>query len=337
MSKGKGYKKPIIIIICVIVCIIGGAALYVYNLLDKINHVPLVHESEDTEVSNKKPEQMTPEDLGVSKDVPDYEETGVINVLLFGLDSREPGERSRSDAIMIATLDGKHKKIKLTSLMRDTYVSIPGKQDNRINAAYAFGGPALAIRTVNENYDMNIEKYVTVDFFSLEKVIDKLGGVEIDIEDYEVKHLNGLIQSLNNLHKHDKDSPLIESPGKQRLDGRQAVAYSRIRKVGDGDFQRTDRQRAVLKSLIKEATSVNLWEVPSILSMIFPEVETNFTKNEILKYGYTALESAKNGVEELRLPYEGTYEHRRIRGMAVLVPDMEQNRAVLHKFIYEED
>jgi len=238
---------------------------------------------------------------------------------------------------MIATLDTKQKKIKLTSIMRDTYVSIPGKKDNRINAAYAFGGPALAIKTVNENYNMNIEKYVTVDFFSLEKVIDKLGGVEIEIKDYEVNALNGLIQSLNNLNQHDNDSSLINGPGKHRLNGRQAVAYSRIRKVGNSDFERTDRQRAVLNALIREGKNIDLWEIPSLLSTVLPEVETNFTKNEILKYVYPALESAQNDVEDLRLPYEGTYENQRIRGMAVLVADMDKNREILHEFIYECD
>ena len=208
------------------------------------------------------------------------------------------------------------------------------REDNRINAAYAFGGPELAIRTVNHNYHMNIEKYVTVDFVSLERVINALGGVEIDVKDYEVKALNSGIRSLNNLHKDDKDSPLIEGPGMHSLDGRQAVAYARIRKVGNGDFERTDRQRTVLKNLIGKAASLNPLEAHNLLSTLLPEVETNLSKAEIIKLGYVALKSAKNPVEELRLPYEGTYEHRRIRGMAVLVPNLERNRQILHDFIF---
>lgn len=336
-SRGTGQMsktgKTVIIILCVILVIAGGAAIYVYNLLDKIEHTPLVY---NEEIEDEKPEELTPKDLGVSEELPRYEETGVVNALLFGLDNRDPDEISRSDAILIATLDGKHKKIKLTSIMRDTYVPIPGKQDNRINAAYAMGGPALAIRTINENFGMNIEKYVTVDFFSLEKIIDQLGGVEVDVKDYELEHLNGLIRSMNNLNRHQNESPLVQRTGRQRLDGRQAVAYSRIRKVGNGDFERTDRQRAILKSLIEEGAAVDLWEISSLLSNVLPEVETNFTKNEILKLGFTTLESAKNGVEDLRLPYDDTYEEDRIRDMAVLVPDMEKNREILHDFIYEE-
>ncbi|WP_129724210.1 LCP family protein [Xylanivirga thermophila] len=335
MGKGKRFTKVLVIILCLLVIVVGATIIWAYNLLNKVQHVPLVDEGKTK--SDVKPVVLTPKDLGVKEDAPKPKVTGVVNVLLFGLDGREEGQKSRSDSIMIATLDGKHKNIKLTSLMRDMYVPIPEREDNRINAAYAFGGPALAIRTVNEDFDMNIEKYVTVDFFSLEKVIDKLGGVEIEIKDYEINHLNGLIQGLNGLNKNENKAALIESPGVHRLNGRQAVAYSRIRKVGNADYERTDRQRRVLEALIKEMTSIEVWELPSVLSTILPEVETNFTANELMKLGYTGLECANNGVKQLRLPYNDTYTSERIRGMSVLVPDLEKNKEILHKFIYEND
>jgi len=211
-KKGKKRNKILFTFLTIIFCVF----LYGYYMLSKIDYVPIDKDK----------------DLGISDDAPVEDE--IINILLFGLDSRVEGQRSRSDTIMIATLDSKENKIKLTSIMRDTYVSIPGREDDRINAAYAFGGPELAIRTINENYNMNISKYVTVDFFSLEKVINALGGVEIDIKDYEIKALNNGIIELNRLHKDDLDSPLIEGPGRHLLDGRQAVAYARIRKVGNG-------------------------------------------------------------------------------------------------------
>ncbi|NMA95293.1 MAG: LCP family protein [Clostridiales bacterium] len=327
--------RALTILLCVLLLILGSGIFYVYNLLGKIQHNPLVKDSE--EVNSKPGKKMTPEDLGITKETQEeLKKTGVINVLLFGLDSRKPGERARSDSIMIASLDTKKKVIKLTSLMRDTYLSIPDRQDNRINAAYAFGGPSLAIRTVNENYNMNIEKYVTVDFFSLEKIINRLGGVEIEVKSNEIKALNGLISNLNNLNKGDQDAPLIQSAGLQRLSGRQAVAYSRIRSVGNSDFGRTDRQRKVLTALAKQAKGANIWEVPDILSDLFPEIETNFTSNEILKLSVVGLEAVGRDIEQLRLPAEGTYEQRRIRGMAVLVPDMEKNRQILREFIYGE-
>ncbi len=308
----KSHKKKIIILL-IFIAIMSGAYFYVNSLLNKVNYVSLDEEQE----------------LSISQDVPKYEENKIINVLLFGLDSRVEGQRSRSDSIMIATLDTKEKKIKLTSLMRDTYVSIPGRQDNRINAAYAIGGPELAIRTINENYDMNIEKYVTVDFFSLERIIDKLGGVEVEIKDYEVRFLGSKANDIN--------PAIIDGPGTYNLNGRQAVVYSRIRKVGDGDFERTDRQRVILTSLISKASDISIAEAHSLLNILLPEVETNLTKGEIIKFSSIGMRSTKNPVDELRLPSEDTYEHERIRGMAVLVPDMEKNKEILHDFIFNGD
>lgn len=318
MERNKIHHKKKIILLFVVITIIFCIAYYNYNLLNKISYVPLDEEKE----------------LSISPEIPKYEETEILNVLLFGLDSRVEGQRSRSDAIIIATLDTKEKKIKLSSLMRDTYVSIPDRQDNRINAAYAFGGPQLAIRTVNENYNMNIEKYVTVDFFSLEKIINKLGGVEIEIKEYEIGYINNVIRDLNNDYEDDIDSMLISESGKHNLDGRQAVAYSRVRKVGNGDFERTDRQRMVLTNLIAKISKINIVEVYSLLDILFSEIETNLSKSEIIKFGSIGLISSKNSVDEIRLPYEGTYQHKMIRGMAVLVPDMEKNKEILHQFIY---
>lgn len=318
MEGNKSPHKKKIIILFIAIATISCVFFYNYNLLNKINYVPLDEKQE----------------LSISQEIPKYEETEIINVLLFGLDSLVEGQRSRSDTIMIATLDTKEKKIKLTSLMRDTYIPIPDRQGNRINSAYAFGGPELAIRTVNENYNMNIQKYVTVDFFSLEKIINKLGGVEIEIKDYEVKSLNNGIRNLNNLHKDDIDSPLIGESGKHNLDGRQSVAYSRIRKVGNGDFERTDRQRTILTKLIAKISKINIIEVYSLLNILFSEVETNLNKSEIIRFSSIGIRSTKNSVDELRLPYEGTYQYKRIRGMAVLVPDIEKNKQILHDFIF---
>src|SRR5690606_23006837 len=123
------------------------------------------------------------------------------------------------------------------------YVSIPGRKDNRINAAYSFGGPKLAMQTINQNFNLDITRYVTVDFFGLEEIIDAMGGVDIDVKEKEVNHLNKILNELNSLDKKNRTSPGITRSGLQTLNGRQAVAYSRIRKVGHGDTERTERQR----------------------------------------------------------------------------------------------
>jgi LCP family protein required for cell wall assembly len=160
-------KKFFITALSILLVLLIGTATYIYILLEQIEGEPL------TDYPNPEPEE-----LGISESAPKTSETGVTNILLFGLDARSQKEASRSDTIMIATIDKKNQAIKLTSLMRDMYIPIPGRDSNRINTAYAFGGPALAIKTVNTTFNLDIRYYATVNFFALEKVIDQVGGVE---------------------------------------------------------------------------------------------------------------------------------------------------------------
>ena len=280
----------------------------------------------------------TPEDLGISDSAPDEDDTGVINVLLFGLDRRNTNEKgSRSDAIMIATVDKKHKKLKLTSLMRDMYVSIPEKQDHKLNSAYAYGGPALAIKTVNTNFDLDIKRYATIDFFGLEKVIDALGGVEIDVQDKEIKYLNIALNELNSIDESGNKSPHVQNGGLQTLDGKQAVAYCRIRYVGRDDFERTERQRRVLSQMFQKVKDINVTDAPKLASSILPYVETNMSNTEIITIGTSVLGFKDKNIYQYRIPVDGTYTGQTIKKMSVLVPDMPTNKNLLHEFIYESN
>ncbi len=318
--KKSVFRRVVLIIVLAIIGLLIAGGLYVYSLLDKVQENPL---------------KETPEELGVSEIAPREDDTGVINILLFGVDARSLNERSRSDTIMIASIDTKNNAVKLTSLMRDMYVEIPGKGKNRINAAYALGGPALAIKTVNTNFDMNITRYATVNFYSLEKIIDQIGGITIDVKKNEIDPLNACIRELNRLDPSNKGS-YVTSAGRQTLNGRQAVAYSRIRKVGRDDFQRTERQRTVMNEMFKKAKSVGVLKLPGLAEAILPNVETNITKSEMISLGITAVQHSGNAIEQYRLPVDGTYQSQSINGMAVLVPDMEENKKLLHEFIYGE-
>ncbi|MGL5506585.1 MAG: LCP family protein, partial [Paraclostridium sp.] len=175
-----------------------------------------------------------------------------INIALFGLDRRNEKEKARSDSIMIASIDINKQNIELVSLLRDTLVEIDGYGKDKLNHAYAYGGAPLAIQTINDNFDLNIDKYIAVDFFSLAKVIDILGGVEVELKDYEAKQINNNLVELNSIEGLSEGSDYISGKGIKNLNGRQAVAYSRIRKEGNGDYQRTERQRNILKSLAKK-------------------------------------------------------------------------------------
>jgi LCP family protein required for cell wall assembly len=319
-KKKSVFKRVVLIIVLIIIGLLIAGGLYIYSLLDKVQENPL---------------KETPEELGVSEIAPREDDTGVINILLFGVDARTLNERSRSDTIMIASIDTKNNAVKLTSLMRDMYVEIPGKGKNRINAAYALGGPALAIKTVNTNFDMNITRYATVNFYSLEKIIDQIGGITIDVKKNEIDPLNACIRELNRLDPSGKVA-YVNSAGPQTLNGRQAVAYSRIRKVGRDDFERTERQRTVMNEMFKKAKSVGVLKLPGLAEAILPNVETNITKSEMISLGITAVQHSGNAIEQYRLPVDGTYQSQTINGMSVLVPDMEENKKLLHEFIHGE-
>lgn len=317
-------KKFLIITLTLLIVALVGTGMYAYSLLGSIPRTSLT----DTK----------PEDLGISESSPKEKETGVVNILLFGLDRRDVSEKQpRSDSMMIATIDKSNQKLKLTSLMRDMYVSIPGKRDHKLNSAYAFGGPALAIKTVNSNFNLSIDKYAAVDFFALEQIIDILGGVDIDLKNEEVKFLNSALAELNNLDKTGKKSPNVTNGGLQTLDGKQAVAYSRIRYVGRDDFERTERQRRVLSQLFDKVSSMNAAKATKLASTILPHVETNMTNTEIISLGTSVLGFKDKKIYQYRIPVDGTFTPETRSKMSVLVPDLPANNKLLHEFIYESN
>lgn len=305
-------KKVVIIVISVLLVGLLGVGGYAYfymnSLLGQVKQAPLSKQN--------LPPATLAKSLEIAKDAPKEEATGVLNILLFGLDRRSKNEASRSDTIIIASIDTKNKTVKLSSIMRDLYLAIPGKSDNRINAAYAFGGPELAIRTVNKNFNMDITRYVTVDFFGLPDIVDKIGGVDINVNKDEISLLN------------------ITKPGLQHLNGTQALAYARIRHVGNNDFERTERQRTVLTALFDKAKSQGISKVAALAAVVLPYIETNISKSEMMDFGVKVMGFGKTNLQQLRIPADGTYKSKTINGMQVLVPDLQKNTDLLHSFIF---
>jgi len=308
-----------------------STAAYIYKILDLIQQSPLIDPDSGDPIGNDPDARKKA--LGIPDDAPSG--TGVVNILLLGLDNRSKNEPGHSDAIMIASIDKVNRTIKLTSLMRDMYVSIPGKNNNRINTAYFMGGPSLAIKTINSNFKLNIEDYAIVDFFALEEIIDKVDGIPIDVKQNEIKYINQYIDELNKISRDGTWTPYIESPGLQTLTGRQAVAYSRVRYVGRDDFERTERQRRVMNELFKKAASVGVTRLPDLVTTILPNVETSMTKNEIISLGIAVLGFGKKDLEQFRIPADGTFSDEYVGKMLVLMPDLEENTRLLHEFIYE--
>lgn len=253
----------------------------------------------------------------------------VINILLVGSDKRATWtEKGRSDSTMIATLDLKHKRLKLTSLMRDMYLPIPGYGDDRFNASYAYGGVKLLYETIATNFGIKLDGYVIVDFTAFKAVIDTVGGVDIELTDDEYNYLTTA---------YHKGSVLEVQPGMNNLNGEQALAYTRIRQDAEGDFGRTRRQRDVLQSIFNEAKGMSYSELMELTETMMPYLSTDLTNEEILSYIKSVVLLGTTEIDQMRIPVDNSYTQNRIRNMAVLIPDLTINTQALNDFIFNYD
>lgn len=257
----KKFFKVLFIILIILLLIIGSVAVFVVNKLNKINYV---------EISKEEIEVNT----GVEENL-----SGYRNIALFGIDTRDDTyEGSRSDCIMIASINHDTKEIKIVSVYRDTYLNIPGRGLDKVNHAYAYGGPALSMSTLNTNLDLDITEFATVNFTATKDIINAIGGVEIEVTDAEAKSI-----------------PRITKGGKYLLDGEQALAYGRIRKI-DSDYKRTERMRTVVMAVFEKAKTMSITELNKLANQLLPEIYTNISATEILAlipkiYSYSIVES----------------------------------------------
>lgn len=253
----------------------------------------------------------------------------VINILLVGSDKRATWtEKGRSDSTMIATLDLKHKRLKLTSLMRDMYVPIPGYGEDRFNASYAYGGVKLLYETIATNFGIKLDGYVIVDFTAFKAVIDTIGGVDIKLTDKEYQYLTTAYK---------KGSVLDVQSGMNNLNGEQALAYTRIRQDAEGDFGRTRRQRDVLQSIFNEAKGMSYSELMELTETMMPYLATDLTNEEIFSYIKSVVMLGTTQIDQMRIPVDNSYTQNRIRKMAVLIPDMTINTQALNDFVFNYD
>lgn len=255
----------------------------------------------------------------------------IVNILLVGADKREYwSQKGRSDSVMIATIDMKNKELKLTSLMRDMYVTIPGYENAKFNAAYSYGGISLLYQTIAENFGIKLDGYVIVDFAAFKNVINKIGGVDVELTQEECDY-------LHETYADKKTSISKLQPGLNKMNGVQALAYTRIRYVGPGDFGRTQRQRNVLNAIFKEAKSMSFSELKGLAEEVLPCVVTDVTNDEIISYLMSVMMMGTTEIEQMRVPIDNGYTQDRINGQAVLVVDWEMNREALSKFIFESN
>ena len=270
---------------------------------------------------------------------------GYRNIALFGVDSREGdlGKGTRSDSIIIASINEDTGDIKLCSVYRDTYLNLSNDSYNKCNSAYAKGGPEQAIIMLNMNLDLNITDYVTIGFDGLTDVIDALGGVYIDVAEGEIVHLNNYQISMVGTTTdgqtftatEGKDYTAVTTPGYQKLNGLQATAYCRIRYIGD-DFARAERQRTVLAAVMDEAKKASVSDLNKILDKVLPHVATSLDVDEMV--GMLSNVTKYNITGSDGFPFESHRATGKVgsKGSCVIPNNLEQNVELLHEFLFND-
>lgn len=329
-------KKSITVIILSTVTIalltlILSAGLFIKNIFGNIEKV-----------------EATPEDLGIENmEKPKVEEEVTygtyrpdkryLNIALLGVDTRVIGNYNgtRADCIMILSIDREAKTIKLGSVVRDTYANIEGYGMDKINHAYAYGGPNLMVKTLNQNFNLAITDYVVVNFFGMAEIIDRLGGVGLEVDADEVQYINQYIDEISNIKGIAPEH--ITTSGTYNLNGVQAVAYSRIRYTAGGDFKRTERQREVLLKLAEKSSLVKITDVVPIINQLSSNLMTTLGASdmtnlavELIKGGYSS------NMSQMMFP-EATYSGGdMIDGVYYYVTDLSQAASSINGFFYEE-
>ena len=263
----------------------------------------------------------------------------VSNVLLIGTDSRDLSqERGRSDSMILASINKKTRELTLTSFLRDSYVYIDDEYGyGKLNAAYSYGGAGLLMDTIESNYGVRIDDYILISFAACANVIDAVGGVKLDLTDEEADAVNEiLISEVNELMGDDRNDDLLDCGGEQKLDGKQALSYSRIRYVGNADFERASRQRTVMTQVLKKA-AVNPVAMARIFVTALPELSTNLSVGK--SYGYTLRAPfllIGYQLKTQQIPADDTFYGDDVDGESVLRVDCDANRQVLKDTIYRK-
>ena len=262
-------------------------------------------------------------------------ENGVVNILLIGSDSRTEGDDGRSDAMILLSVSSKTRTIHMTSLLRDMYVDIPGRDGNRLNAAYSFGGPELLLETVKQNLGIEVNRYAVVNFQAFANLVDAVNGVDLELTNEEVKWVNAYLNEYNELRGMPMETDYLDTSlsGMIHLNGAQSLAYSRNRFIGT-DFGRTERQRKVLSAVMKKLPAALVTNPNGLINGLFPNLTTNLTQTECLRLSLMGGKLLTYDIVQESIPLEGTYSSVTIRGMDVLQVDFDRNRAYLQEQLY---
>lgn len=313
-SMARKAMKLLCTLLGIVLTVMLAGTLTFRHFLDQINYI----EPQPTEDKNI---------LSVFSAIPLHtsgkEQIGgpgsnLLNILLIGQDAREGEAQARSDSMILCTYHKKTGTLTMTSFLRDLYVEIPGHGSNRINAAYSTGGMQLLKDTIRHNFGIYLDGSIEVDFNRFSEIVDHMGGVEIELRQDEADVIN-------------EQTGSSIGAGLQRLDGFQALTYSRIRSLdADGDFSRTNRQRKVITALLDSFRDIQITDLPPILKDILPMITTDLNQGKLL---LSALEVvphlSKMEIRSQRIPADGTFSDQNIGGMSVLVADMPAQKQFL--------
>lgn len=269
---------------------------------------------------------VLPEDISMP-------EENVYTILLIGSDAYSDDHRGRSDTTILVQVDAESKTIRMASFLRDMYVKIPGKGSNRLNASYIWGGADLLLKTLETNFGVTADAWVEVNFERLVKVIDAIGGVEVEVSERERTQVNSILRFYNEKTGAPEEDQLLTESGLVCLTGKQALCYSRIRKI-DGDFQRTGRQRKVLEAAFHKVTQLSLAEISMLVLENMDAVSTNLSLSDALELIPLALRCKNASFDILTIPVAGAYKHTTVNDMAVIRPDLKKNQQALREFFH---
>ena len=328
----RRFLTVLCIILAVILALLLGLTILVNSFLNKIQRYDPVEETiSEEEIQQIIEETDPPELIAGLEEIPPEEvimdepaeiiekPDHIYNILLIGQDARPGQGRQRSDSMILCTIDTEKKTLMMTSFLRDTYVDIPDFQDrtfedNRLNACYAFGGVELLNNAMELNFGIEIDHNIEVNFTGFEKIVNTLGGVYIYLTQAEANIVGGGAIAGMNL-----------------LNGAQALTYSRIRSL-DSDFGRTNRQRTVLLSMYDSIRRLNPDQISSLVNVLLTMVTTDMTNTDIVKYVVEFVPLLPDlQITTQHIPAVGTYKGAMVRGMSVLIPDLEANREILRE------
>ncbi len=258
----------------------------------------------------------------------------VRNILLIGSDTRSISDKGRADTVILLSINSRTKDLYVTSFMRDSYVDVPGHGFTKLNASYRYGGAELLMDTLEVNFKVDIDEYVYVNFDSFSKIVDAVGGIELSVTDAEAEGMKPPMAEQNDLLGNPYGTDYLSGGGTYLMNGNQALAYARLRYVGNADFQRTERQREVIKKIFEKAKTLPIGELDSFLSTCASSITTNMSKKDMYFLSLRLLSLIKYDFNELRIPCDDGYTGSMIGGQSVLEIDFDKNISLIKDKVY---